>query len=161
MGFKLYTQSQHKHMQSLIYLRFKNTAFTRDIAETPSKAYTIFDTSPSPLWEMTWIAVAPNDPSGEKVIDSNNEARPMSKKPKRLKANDINILHQVITGTDCKHIKEKNNNSQETASTSANFKNKYKQLYSLTWLTIQWPECVLCYEHTNMYLSVCLSRIWK
>lgn len=63
----------------------KDIRLTLDIAETPSKAYTTFDTSPSPLWDMTWIATALNDPSGIQVIDSNREIRPTSKKPKNLK----------------------------------------------------------------------------
>lgn len=29
------------------------SVFTRDIAETPSKAYTTLDTSPSPQWDIT------------------------------------------------------------------------------------------------------------
>lgn len=30
-----------------------DSVFTRDIAETPSKAYTRLETSPSPQWDMT------------------------------------------------------------------------------------------------------------
>jgi len=58
---------------------------TRDIAETPSKAYTKFDTSPSPLRDMTWIDMALYDPSRIQFLDSNKEIRPTSKKPKHVK----------------------------------------------------------------------------
>lgn len=59
-------------------------SITRDIAETPSKAYMRFDTRPSPLWYTTWIAVALNDPSGAEPIFSNKDAEATSKKPKRV-----------------------------------------------------------------------------
>lgn len=65
-------------------MRFTEIQLTLDIAETPSKAYTTFDTSPSPQWDITWIATALNDPSGIQGIDSNREIKQTSKKPKKL-----------------------------------------------------------------------------
>lgn len=74
---------------------FKDLLLTLDIAETPSNAYTTFDTSPSPLWDMTWIAMASNDPSEIQVRDSNSEVRPTSKKPARLSKSIKSILHHL------------------------------------------------------------------
>lgn len=76
-----------------VYVMQLRVVFTRDIAETPSKAYTTFDTRPSPLRDMTWIAMALNDPSEMQVRHSNKEARPASKKPRKLNKIRVETPH--------------------------------------------------------------------
>ena len=77
----LYKVTNIHFICSRILKKFTNERFTRDIADTPSKAYTTFDTRPSPLWDMTWMAVMLNDPSVIQFMHSNKETRPTSKKP--------------------------------------------------------------------------------
>lgn len=64
----------------------------------------MFDTSPSPLWDRTWITIELNDPSELVLANSNIEARLTSKKPKKadqFRENKTQINYvQVYNGNE-------------------------------------------------------------